>query len=402
MTRADVFVANVLKCRPPGNRDPLPEEIASCEPHLFRQIELIQPTLVATLGNFATKLLSGKPAGITKVHGYEQEVTLGSRTVLLYPALPSRGGAVHAVDAQGARGGLRAHPGDPGARGRRARDRRRAGSRGGRARPRVGPARPVLRCASSSPARRRARRSGSPPTSPSASCPGDVVTVSGELGSGKTTFVRGASRALGVTAPVTSPTFTIGHRYAGSVAVSHLDLYRFTGVSPAEWADLEPYFDEAVVFVEWPEAGARRPPSRSRRGDARARRGGRATAQRSPPTRRRCYKACTDARARLRHRDGCRDERAARRRPRARRTGGYRAWIARRRPGPARGRGPHAGRHRRARRRHRPGKLHEHADRARRRARARPRARRPGGGHLDAGRPRVAARRVSRHRRAAP
>ena len=85
LTRADVFVANVLKCRPPGNRDPLPEEIAACEPHLFRQIELIQPKLVATLGNFATKLLSGKPAGITRVHGYEQEVTLGTRTVLLYP-----------------------------------------------------------------------------------------------------------------------------------------------------------------------------------------------------------------------------------------------------------------------------------------------------------------------------
>jgi DNA polymerase len=85
LTRADVFVANVLKCRPPGNRDPLPEEIADCEPHLFRQIELIQPKLVATLGNFATKLLSGKPAGITRVHGYEQEVTLGARTVLLYP-----------------------------------------------------------------------------------------------------------------------------------------------------------------------------------------------------------------------------------------------------------------------------------------------------------------------------
>ena len=85
LTRADVFVANVLKCRPPGNRDPLPEEIASCEPHLFRQIELIEPKLVATLGNFATKLLSGKPAGITRVHGWEQEVTLGARTVLLYP-----------------------------------------------------------------------------------------------------------------------------------------------------------------------------------------------------------------------------------------------------------------------------------------------------------------------------
>src|SRR5262245_28009845 len=86
--------------------------------------------------------------------------------------------------------------------------------------------------------------------------PGDVVTVSGELGTGKTTFVRGACRALGVTAPVTSPTFTIGHRYPGSVDVSHLDLYRFSGVSPAEWGDLEPYFEDAIVFVEWPEAGA--------------------------------------------------------------------------------------------------------------------------------------------------
>jgi tRNA threonylcarbamoyladenosine biosynthesis protein TsaE len=85
---------------------------------------------------------------------------------------------------------------------------------------------------------------------------GDVVTVSGELGSGKTTFVRGACRALGVTAPVTSPTFTIGHRYPGSVVVSHLDLYRFSGVSLAEWGDLEPYFEDAIVFVEWPEAGA--------------------------------------------------------------------------------------------------------------------------------------------------
>src|SRR5918911_361852 len=85
--------------------------------------------------------------------------------------------------------------------------------------------------------------------------PGDVVVVSGELGSGKTTFVRGACRALGVDGPVTSPTYTIGHRYAGRVPVSHLDLYRFGAVSPAEWGDLEPYFDDAIVFVEWPEAG---------------------------------------------------------------------------------------------------------------------------------------------------
>jgi len=84
---------------------------------------------------------------------------------------------------------------------------------------------------------------------------GDVVTVAGELGAGKTTFVRGACRALGVTEPVTSPTFTIGHRYHGRVDVSHLDLYRFTGLSPAEWGDLEPYFENAIVFVEWPQAG---------------------------------------------------------------------------------------------------------------------------------------------------
>jgi tRNA threonylcarbamoyladenosine biosynthesis protein TsaE len=85
---------------------------------------------------------------------------------------------------------------------------------------------------------------------------GDVVTVSGELGSGKTTFVRGACRALGVSAPVTSPTYTIGHRYeACGVDISHLDLYRFAGVSAAEWGDLEPYFDGAIAFVEWPEAG---------------------------------------------------------------------------------------------------------------------------------------------------
>jgi uracil-DNA glycosylase family 4 len=85
LERSDVYIANTLKCRPPGNRDPMPEEIAACEPHLFRQIELIQPNVVATLGNFATKLLSGKPLGITRVHGQPQEVALGPSRVILYP-----------------------------------------------------------------------------------------------------------------------------------------------------------------------------------------------------------------------------------------------------------------------------------------------------------------------------
>jgi uracil-DNA glycosylase len=85
LTRAEVYIANVLMCRPPGNRDPMPEEIEACEGHLWRQIELIEPRVVATLGNFATKLLSGRPTGITRVHGQEQETTLGGRRVLLYP-----------------------------------------------------------------------------------------------------------------------------------------------------------------------------------------------------------------------------------------------------------------------------------------------------------------------------
>jgi DNA polymerase len=83
--RDEVYIANVIKCRPPGNRNPLPEEIEACEGHLWRQIELIQPKLVATLGNFATKLLTGKPDGITRVHGREQEVSLGGQRVTLYP-----------------------------------------------------------------------------------------------------------------------------------------------------------------------------------------------------------------------------------------------------------------------------------------------------------------------------
>jgi tRNA threonylcarbamoyladenosine biosynthesis protein TsaE len=85
--------------------------------------------------------------------------------------------------------------------------------------------------------------------------PGDVVLVSGDLGAGKTTFVRGAARALGFAGTVSSPTFTIGHRYEAPTPVAHLDLYRITGLDSEEWGDLEPYFDGTVAFVEWPEHG---------------------------------------------------------------------------------------------------------------------------------------------------
>jgi uracil-DNA glycosylase len=85
LSREDVFIANVLKSRPPGNRDPQPMEIESCRPYLFEQVRLIEPKVVCTLGNFATKLLSGSPAGITRVRGTPQVHDLGARTVFLLP-----------------------------------------------------------------------------------------------------------------------------------------------------------------------------------------------------------------------------------------------------------------------------------------------------------------------------
>jgi uracil-DNA glycosylase family 4 len=85
LTRGDVFVANALKCRPPGNRDPLPQEIDACQDYLFRQLELIQPKVVCTLGNFATKLLRGDMTGITRLHGRDELRQIGPRVVRLYP-----------------------------------------------------------------------------------------------------------------------------------------------------------------------------------------------------------------------------------------------------------------------------------------------------------------------------
>jgi uracil-DNA glycosylase len=85
LERSEVWVSNVLKCRPPGNRDPMPVEIENCQSYLMGQVELIQPTVICTLGNFSTKLLRGDPTGISRLHGQPEVILLGSRAVRLYP-----------------------------------------------------------------------------------------------------------------------------------------------------------------------------------------------------------------------------------------------------------------------------------------------------------------------------
>ena len=85
MGRQDVFMANVLKCRPPGNRDPQPDEIETCRPYLQGQVELIQPRVICTLGNFATKLLTRTSRGITQVHGQPQDHEIAGRPLRVYP-----------------------------------------------------------------------------------------------------------------------------------------------------------------------------------------------------------------------------------------------------------------------------------------------------------------------------
>jgi DNA polymerase len=85
MERKEVWICNVLKCRPPDNRDPHPNEIAACQDYLRRQVDLIEPIVICTLGNFSTKLLREDPAGISRLHGREEVLIVGTRAVRLYP-----------------------------------------------------------------------------------------------------------------------------------------------------------------------------------------------------------------------------------------------------------------------------------------------------------------------------
>ena len=235
MSREDVFIANVLKCRPPGNRDPQPLEIEACRPYLFEQVRLIEPRVVCHPGQLRDQAAQRQPDRDHQGAGHAAGPRARGPHRLPAAALPPGGGAADAGRAETLRGDFEAIPellAEP-LPGLGAEERQRRADReprdGGARRARARPAR-VLRLSAAAetsrpPRPRRPRRSA--PGSPSGLAPGDVVVVSGEVGAGKTTLIRGACRALGVEGPVTSPTFTIGRRYRGGrIPVSHLDLYR--------------------------------------------------------------------------------------------------------------------------------------------------------------------------------
>ncbi len=237
MSRDDVFIANVLKCRPPENRDPKPEEIETCRPYLLRQIELIEPAVICTLGNFATKLLSGDPTGITRVHGVVQVHEFNGRQIQLFPLFHPAAALRSTGVAEKLRADIAALP----------KLLRRATGQTPPARTQM-PVRSVITTSAEQSEAAGHQLAGGLK-------PGDVVILRGEMGAGKSTFIRAASRALGVEGPMPSPTFTIGRMYLGRMPVAHLDLFRLGDIDQEEPGLLDDYLTpDTIGFVEWPEA----------------------------------------------------------------------------------------------------------------------------------------------------
>ena len=114
LTRADVYIANVVKCRPPENRDPLPDEIEACSPHLMEQIAIIRPRVICTLGRFATKLLAETELSMTAIHGKAKEQEIGGVDLVVFPVFHPAAALYTPGEPPGAGGGLRQAAAPPG------------------------------------------------------------------------------------------------------------------------------------------------------------------------------------------------------------------------------------------------------------------------------------------------
>ncbi len=225
LTRAQVYIANVVKCRPPGNRDPMPAEIESCRPYLEAQIGFIEPKVVVTLGNFATKLLLDTKDGITKLRGREFPFRDGAVLIpVFHPSAVLRNGGAALAQA------------------RRLRHRQARVGAG------VGVVMMTLRATTHDALETHAlgQRLGALLRA------GDVVVLDGELGVGKTVLAKGIAVALGITEPVVSPTFTVVREYDAPTPLVHVDVYRLDHVQELHDLGFDDLVGEdAVTVVEW-------------------------------------------------------------------------------------------------------------------------------------------------------
>ena len=242
LNRSQVYIANVLKCRPPSNRDPLSEEIATCTPFLAQQVRLIEPKVIATLGNFATRWLLDTTAGITTLRGKLYHVEGRQVVPIFHPAValydPRKRGDLFddfkrlraVIDRTGMT------PEDGGAN---------VPSASREAASPVGES-----LAMSTHGEARTAEAGRALAALLA--PDDVLSLSGDLGAGKTCLVQGIAAGLGITGHVASPTFNILLVHRGRLTLNHMDLYRLDRADQLEDIDFFATLESGgVTAIEW-------------------------------------------------------------------------------------------------------------------------------------------------------
>jgi DNA polymerase len=265
LTRDEVYIANVVKCRPPENRNPAPVEIETCTPFLREQVRLIGPDVLVTLGNFATKFVLKTDTGITKLHGVVQKAGRFTVLPIYHPAATiydrSKRHALFADFAllrtllaetpagESAAGAASAAGPDESAAAAGSADAAAvAGARADAGQAAAAIAAPPAIVLSASQGETEALGELLAPLLRA----GDVLLLSGDLGAGKTQLTKGIARGLGVAEPVTSPTFNILLVHEGRLPLSHFDLYRLEQPEQLDdidyWGTLE---SDGVSVVEW-------------------------------------------------------------------------------------------------------------------------------------------------------